>query len=91
MQTKSTQQTAAAAAIEHFFETPSNYAHAGNVAALVLERLPNDTYAWLRPEADPNPAEPDDALFWPTQAGRDLVARWRAEAALFGPVVPEAG
>jgi len=52
--------------------------------------LPNDTYAWLRPSTDA--AEDDDARWWPTQSGRDLVARWRAEEALFGlsPTVADA-
>ncbi len=79
----------AATELQTFFQEPSNYAHAGNRAALVLERLPSGDHAWLRPEAvveDSNPAEPDDALYWPTQSGRDLIARWRAEAVLFGPV-----
>ena len=85
-------KAAAAAAIERFFETPSNYAHADNVAALVLERLPSGEHAWLRCEADTHPAEHDDALYVLTEAGHDLVARWRAEEALFGrpwPTVAE--
>jgi hypothetical protein len=48
----------------------------------VLERLPNGEYAWLQSKER---AELDDALYVPTQAGRDLVARWRAQEALFGP------
>ena len=40
------------------------------------------SYAWLKPDTSIDP-EPDDALWWPTQAGRELTARWRAECALF--------
>jgi hypothetical protein len=80
-------KAAVAADLERFW-AEGTYGHAAAVAQ-VLERLPNGEYAWLRPEsdelADSNPAEPDDALYWPTQSGRDLVAHWRAEEALFGP------
>ena len=85
-------KSAAAAELEAYFDSPANYAHADNVAALVLERLPNDELAWLRPS--PDVAENDDALYVLTEAGHDLVARWRAEEALFGrpwPTVAEAG
>jgi hypothetical protein len=51
-------------------------------AELVLEQLPSGEYAWLCPSTEP--AEDDDALWWPTQRGRDLVDRWAAERALFG-------
>jgi len=30
------------------------------------------------------PAEDDDALWWPTQRGIDHVNRWAAERSLFG-------
>jgi hypothetical protein len=69
---------AAADALTQYFETHS-YGHAPAVSQ-VLERLPNGDYAWLRSEER---AEPDDALYVPTQSGRDLVARWRAQEALF--------
>jgi hypothetical protein len=76
------QDSAAAAEMDlrHYFES-GTYGHSGAVAQ-VLERLPNGEYGWLRSE---EPAEADDALYVPTQAGRDLVARWRAHEALFGP------
>ena len=48
---------------------------------LVLEPY-GDGYAWFRPSTDA--AEADDARWWPTQAGRELCARWRAERWLFG-------
>jgi hypothetical protein len=45
------------------------FGHAGRIAdGLVLERLPNDTYAWLKPWTEP--AEDDDALDTITEAGR---------------------
>ena len=87
MQPKS---TAAAAELTAYFDTPSNFAHADTVADLALERLPSGEFAWLKPSTDT--AEPDDALYWPTEAGRDLVARLRAQPALFGrpwPTVAE--
>lgn len=81
-------------ALEQYFDTGS-FAQVNdidglrNVAEVVLERLPNGDYAWLRPDpekvVDSDPAEPDDALYVPTQSGRDLVARWRAQEAQFGP------
>jgi hypothetical protein len=40
---------------------------------LVLERLPNGEYAWLRPSADA--CEPDDALYVITDAGRRALAQ----------------
>jgi hypothetical protein len=48
---------------------------------LVLERLPSGELAWLKPC---DQLEPEDAVYWPTQAGRDLCARWRAELVVFG-------
>ena len=74
---------AAADALAQYFET-SSHGHADAVVQ-VLERLPNGDYAWLRSEER---AEPDDALYVPTQSGRDLVARWRAQEALFGSRSP---
>src|SRR5262245_25484402 len=62
---------------------PRHSAHACNVRALVLERLPNGEHAWLKPAVFTDP-ESDDALCWPTQRGRDLVARWAAEVACLG-------
>ena len=76
-------------------------------SGLVLERLPNGEYAWLRPALDaalrdsaqvdqmltrlrdrqpePQPQpEPEEQRIALTQRGRDLLARWRAEVALFG-------
>jgi len=50
--------------------------------ALVLESY-GQGYAWLEPETITDP-EPDDALYWPTQCGRDYLARLDAERALFG-------
>ena len=79
MQTQS--KAAAAADLAHFFDSPLNYAHASDLAALVLENYGNG-YAWFRPCTDR--AESEDALYWPTQAGHDLCARWRAERACFG-------
>jgi hypothetical protein len=75
--------------LESYFDE-GTYGHAGAVAE-VLERLPNGEFAWLRPSSDR--AEPDDALYVLTESGRDLVARMRAEEALFGkwPTVAEAG
>jgi hypothetical protein len=75
-------KTAAVAAnLATYFDTPSNYAHAANVAALVLEPLPNGEHVWLRPADDHDPryvltdlgrrALALDALFgqpWPTVA-----------------------
>ena len=52
----------------------------------VLERLPNGEYAWLQSKER---AELDDALYVPTQAGRDLVAVARARGAI--RALPEAG
>ena len=57
-----TQSKAAAVALDAYFETPSNYAHAANLAGqpatdLVLERLPSGELAWLRSE---DRGEPDD-------------------------------
>jgi hypothetical protein len=49
---------------------------------VVLERLPSGELAWLKPSFDV--LENDDAVYWPTQRGRDLTARWRAECLLFG-------
>jgi hypothetical protein len=69
----------AAGELESYFRS-GVYGHAA-VVAQVLERLPSGEYAWLRSEER---AEPDDALYVPTQSGRDLVARWRAQEALFG-------
>jgi hypothetical protein len=73
------QDSAAAAEMDlrRYFES-GTYGHAGAVAQ-VLERLPNGEYAWLR---SAEPVEEDEALYVPTQAGRDLVARWRVEKAL---------
>ncbi len=76
-----TQSKAAAVALDAYFETPSNYAHAANLAGqpatdLVLERLPSGELAWLRSE---DRGEPDDALYVLTDAGR----RALAEAQLF--------
>lgn len=82
MHAQNTESLAAQAALAAYFEHPASYSHAANVAALVLERLPNGELAWLKPSTDP--AEPDDALYVPTDSGRDLCARWRAEVALFG-------
>ena len=75
MQTES--MTAAAALADYF--TEGTYGHAAN---LVLEPLPNGELAWLKP-CD-GPAEDDEARYWPTEAGRQLTARWRAEVALYG-------
>jgi hypothetical protein len=85
----SVNSTAAEAAnnLEHYFDE-GTYAHAGTVAE-VLECLPSGDHAWLRSQER---AEPDDALYVLTEAGRDLVARMRAEQALFGrpwPTVAE--
>ena len=66
MHPKSSAATAATD-LHHFFETPANYAHANNVAGLVLERY-GEGYAWFKPSAEP--AEDDDALFTITDAGR---------------------
>jgi hypothetical protein len=74
-------KAAAAAELERYW-ADGTYGHAPAIGQ-VLERLPNGEYAWLRAD-DSNPAEPDDALYVPTQAGRELVARWRAHEALFG-------
>ena len=49
-------------------------------ADLVLERLPNGEYAWLRPECS-------EVRYVLTQRGQDLLARWRAERWLFGAEV----
>jgi len=57
------------------------FGHANRVAELVLERLPSGEFAWLRPSTEPS--EDDDATWWPTQRGRDQVARWHAEVVLF--------
>jgi hypothetical protein len=72
----------AAAAVEVCFDS-GKYANANNLSALVLEQLPIGEHAWLTPEVVTD-REPDDAPYWPTESGRDLVARWRAERALFG-------
>ena len=72
-------KAAVAVELERHWEA-GTYGHAGAVAQ-VLERLPSGEHAWLRSE---EPAEDDEARYWPTQSGRDLVARWRAEEALFG-------
>ena len=77
---------AAAAELGTYFAEPANYSHAANVAAstapeLVLERLPNGEYGWLRSE---DRAEPDDALWIVGQRGKDYLARDRAMQALFG-------
>jgi len=74
---------AAAAALETYFDNPANYAHASDIGALVLERLPSGDHAWLRPEAITDP-DPDLALYWPTERGRELIGRWSAERSLFG-------
>jgi hypothetical protein len=57
--------------------------HPNNLSALVLGQLPSGEYPWRAPEVVTD-QEPDDARYWPTESGRDLVARWRAERALFG-------
>jgi hypothetical protein len=75
-------QSKAAAELEQYFDSPANYAHVSNIADLVLERLPSGEFVWLKPSTDA--AESDDALWWPTESGRDLVARWRAERACLG-------
>ena len=56
---------------------------------LVLEPY-GESYAWLRPKTNHDP-EPDEALYWPTESGRDLCRRWRAEEATFrrGPRISE--
>ena len=90
-------KAAIALEIERYW-AEARYGHAAAVVE-VLERLPNGEYAWLRPEpakavVDSNPAESDDALYVPTDAGHDLVVRMRAQEALFGhpwPTVAEAG
>src|SRR5262249_25731725 len=74
-------QDIAAAQLTAYFEH-GGYAHAGNVAALALERN-GTSHVWLSPEVITDP-EADDALYWPTESGRELVRRWRAERALFG-------
>jgi hypothetical protein len=79
------QSSAAAAAeldLRAYFDTPANYAHTANAAALVLERLPSGDYAWLRPCTEP--AEDDDALYVVTDKGRRDLRRAEAEAWLFG-------
>jgi hypothetical protein len=85
----------AAEDLERYFNT-GNFAHVANleqltnVAELVLEELPSGDFAWLKPCTEPS--EPDDALYWPTESGRDLVARVRAQEALFSypwPTVAE--
>jgi hypothetical protein len=73
----------AAEELERYIDE-GTYGHAPSVSQ-VLERLPRGEYAWLRSE---DRAEPDDALYVPTQSGRDLVARWRAQEALFGSRSP---
>ncbi len=62
-----------------------NQSTAGQLASqpaptLILDRLPSGDLAWLR-------AEPtnEDRRYVLTQSGRDLLARERATAALFGP------
>jgi len=72
----------AAAAVEACFDS-GKYANANNLCALVLGQLPNGEYPWRTPEVVTD-REPDDALVWLTESGRDLLARWRAERALFG-------
>jgi hypothetical protein len=84
MPIQSVRATQAAADLDHHFAT-NGYGHAAVVADLVLERMPNGELAWLRPVTEP--AESDDALYVPTQRGRDQVAHWRAERALFGAEV----
>ena len=89
MQRDSSAAAIAAAEGKQFFEA-GTYGHAAAVAQ-VLEQLPSGEYAWLKSE---EPAEGDDARYWPTQSGRDLIARLRPEEALFGrpwPTVAEAG
>ena len=72
----------AAAAVEACLE-PGKYANANNLSALVLGKLPSGEYPWRAPEVLID-REPDEALYWLTESGRDLLARWRAERALFG-------
>ena len=74
-------QDTSSAELARFFAR-ARYGHAANVAELVLENY-GAGYAWLKPETITDP-EPDDALWWPTQRGRDQVARWAAERWLFG-------
>jgi hypothetical protein len=59
--------TSAAAELTAYFDT-AHYAHADNVANLVLERLPSGELAWLKPCEEP--AEADDALYVITDKGR---------------------
>lgn len=72
----------AAAAVEACLD-PGKYPNANNLSALVLGQLPNGEYPWRPPEVVTD-REPDEARYWPTESGRDLLARWRAERALFG-------
>lgn len=44
-----------------------------NPDTLVLQTLPNGEAAWLKPETVCD-AEPDDALYWPTEKGRRYLA-----------------
>jgi hypothetical protein len=81
MLSQTTAAIAAARDLSEFFAA-ADYGHAGKIAdGLVLERLPSGELAWLKPC---DQLEPEDAVFWPTQAGRDLCARWRAELVVFG-------
>lgn len=52
--------------------------------ALVLEQLPNGDYAWLRADDEPRSGSGANRTSVLTEKGRDLLARWRAEVALFG-------
>jgi hypothetical protein len=47
---------------------------------LVLERLPDNTYAWLRPSTDR--LEDDDALFVVTDCGRAALDEYRRSQAM---------
>jgi len=84
-------KSAAATALERYFDSPANYAHALSVADLVLDRLPNGELAWLRAEPPTN-----EVRYVLTEDGcraLDEDCRARALAALFGqpwPTVAEA-
>jgi hypothetical protein len=77
------QVTDAADALTRYFETGSS----GPAGA-----VPRSSSAYragiTRGSFRTKPAEPDEALYIPTQAGRDLVARLRAQEALFSDLWP---